>query len=61
MSMSRRKRKHENLEIFAILQTILERLDRIEKEIKGTYTNNGMLDVSVLSADERAKIKASIT
>jgi len=61
MSMRRRKRKDENSEIIVLLQTILERLDRIEKEVKGTCTNDGLVDVSALSDEERANVQANIT
>ena len=61
MSMRRRKRKDENAELIGLLRLILERLDRIEKEVKRTCMNEGLVDVSTLSDEERANVKANIT
>ena len=61
MVMQRRKRKDENAELIGLLRLILERLDRIEKEVKRTCMNEGLVDVSTLSDEERANVKANIT
>lgn len=60
MTMRRRKRKDENAEIITLLRTMLERLDRIEEEVKRTC-ECGKSESSPAEIVDRANIKASIT